>query len=70
MVKREKRRENEKGERRNGGWVRWRENRRRMERGKLWISVWMRENGVEREANSWRRRDKEWENNQNLNFFK
>ena len=51
MMKRGERGKNEKGERRNGGWVWWRENRTRMERGKLWIGVWMRENGEEREVN-------------------
>ena len=35
---------NERGEWRNEGCVLWRGSRRGMERGKLWIGVWMREN--------------------------
>ena len=39
-----------------------------MEREKLCIGVWMREN--ERGGNSWRMREKEWENSKTSNFFK
>ena len=39
---------NEKGEWRNEGCVLW----RGMERGKLWIGVWMRENFVENERDA------------------
>ena len=40
-----------------------------MERGKLWICVWIREN--ERGGgNLWRMIEKEWGNNKTSNFFK
>ena len=37
--------------------------------GKLWIGVWMRENEREGGGNSWRMREKEWENNKTSKFF-
>ena len=43
-MERGKEEKNEKGEWRNEGCVLWRGSRRGMERGKLWIGVWMREN--------------------------
>ena len=58
MMERGKEEKNEKGEWRNEGCVLWRGSRRGMDRGKLWIGVWMREN--EREGNnSWRMRERE-----------
>ena len=53
---------------RNEGCVLWRGRRRGMERKKLWIGVWMREN--ERGGNSWKMREKEWGKNKTSNFFK
>ena len=44
-----KRGENEKGEWRNGRCVWWRGNIRGMERGRVWIGVWMKENEREKE---------------------
>ena len=42
-----------------------------MEREKLWVGVWMRENerGGGGGGNSWRMREKECGNNKILNFF-
>ena len=54
---------NERGEWRNEGCVLWRGSRRGMERGKLWIGVWMRENERGGGGNSWRMIEKEWGNN-------
>ena len=47
MLERRKEEKIEKGERRNEGCVLWRGSRRGMERGNLWIGVWMREGGGE-----------------------
>ena len=58
MMERGKQEKNEKGEWRNEGCVLWRECRRGMERRKLWIGVWMRENEGEG-GNSWRMKEKE-----------
>ena len=55
---------------RNEGCVLWRGRRRGIERGKLWIGVWMRENEKGGGRNSWRIREKEWGNNKTSKFFK
>ena len=47
------RRKNEKGRWRNGKCVRWRGTRSGMERRKLWIGVWMRENEREGRIHGW-----------------
>ena len=44
MIERGKEKKNEKGGMRNEGTMLWRVGRRGMEREKLWIGVWMREN--------------------------
>ena len=57
------------GEMRNEGCVLWRGRRREMERGKLWIGVWIRENEREGGGNSWRMREKYWGNNRTSKIF-
>ena len=54
---------------RNEGCELWRGRRRGMERAKLRICVCMRENEKEG-GNSWRMREKEWENNRTSKIFK
>ena len=53
----------------NEGCVSWRGRRRGMEREKLWIGVWMREN-EKGGGNLWRMREKEWGNDKTSNTFK